>query len=91
MIDNKNKSLERDLHEAQTELRQLRKEHSHLDKESQQLREQVKILNENLRRETEVCLSRDKENVTLIHENKMLKEMLDEVKKQGSEYKGDQN
>ena len=53
------------------------------------MKDQLKTLNENLRRETEVCISRDKENVTLIHENKMLKEMLDETKSQNSTYKGD--
>lgn len=40
----------------------------------------MKVLNENLRRETEVCISRDKENITLCNENKTLKELLNDVK-----------
>jgi cell shape-determining protein MreC len=42
----------------------------------------MKILNENLRRETEVCMSREKENITLEHENKTLKDMIGEYKSQ---------
>lgn len=49
----------------------------------------MKILNENLRRETEVCMSRDKENLTLVHENNTLKELLNEMKSSGTVYKED--
>jgi len=58
----------------------LKREHDITVKENIDLKEQVRVLNENLRRETEVLLSRDRENSTLIHENKVLKEMFEEVK-----------
>ena len=58
----------------------LKREHDITVKENIDLKEQVRVLNENLRRETEVLLSRDRENSTLIHENKVLKEMFEEIK-----------
>lgn len=37
-------------------------------------------MNENLRRETEMLVSRDRENNTLLNENQMLKSRLDEYR-----------
>ena len=58
----------------------MKKEQTIYLKESYELKEQLKTLNENLRRETEVCNSRDKENMTISSENKMLKGILDDLK-----------
>lgn len=55
-------TLSKDLDDTTVTLKDLQKEHSELTKNSQELKEQVRVLNENLRRETEVLLSRDKEN-----------------------------
>lgn len=74
-------TLSSDLDATTKELRELKKSHDHLVRENQELKEQVRLLNENLRRETEVLLSRDKENNTLVHENKILKDLLDDSKK----------
>lgn len=62
LIENKNVTLSKDLEDTTLTLKELQKEHSEITKYSQELKEQVRILNENLRRETEVLLSRDKEN-----------------------------
>jgi hypothetical protein len=40
----------------------------------------MKILNENLRRESELCMSKEKENITLHGENKTLKELMQEIR-----------
>lgn len=58
-------------------------------RENHELSNQVKILNENLRRETEICISRDKENNTLMHENQTLKDLMSEVRNQSNTYKDD--
>ena len=47
------------------------------------------MLNENLRRESEVLTSRDKENNTLVHENQVLKGLLDDMRKQTGQTKSD--
>lgn len=44
------------------------------------MKEQLRVLNENLRRETEQLLSRDREMGTLGNENKMLRERLEELR-----------
>jgi hypothetical protein len=44
------------------------------------MKDQIRILNENLRRETEQLLSRDRENATLHSENQVLKSRLDEYR-----------
>lgn len=48
------------------------------------MKDQLRILNENLRRETEQLLSRDRENSSLTSENHLLKTRLEE-------YRGDTN
>ena len=65
-------------------VKKLTKENQDFFREVHDQRDQLKTLNENLRRETEIMNSRDKENQTLRHENQMLKELLDETKKNGS-------
>ena len=44
------------------------------------MKEQLRVLNENLRRETEQLLTRDREMGTLANENKMLRERLEELR-----------
>ena len=44
-------------------------ENTSLFKENRDMKDQIRILNENLRRETEQLLSRDRENSTLQSEN----------------------
>jgi len=44
-------------------------ENTILFKENRDMKDQIRILNENLRRETEQLLSRDRENSTLQSEN----------------------
>ncbi len=65
-------------------VKKLTKENQDFFREVHDQRDQLKTLNENLRRETQIMNSRDKENQTLRHENQMLKELLDETKKNGS-------
>ena len=78
LTENKNINLEKELNEAQTELKEIKRKHDKLFTANAEMKDQLRVLNENLRRETEVLLSRDKENATLSHENKVLKELLDE-------------
>lgn len=75
-IENRNKKLETTAKEVEDELRSVKKKYDKVHAEYVEIQQQVKILNENLRRESELCLSRDKENLALNNENKTLKEML---------------
>ncbi len=44
------------------------------------MKDQIRVLNENLRRETEQLMSRDRENTSLQSENAVLKTRLDEYR-----------
>jgi cell shape-determining protein MreC len=76
--------LLKDNDEMSALVKKLTKENQDFFREVHDQRDQLKTLNENLRRETQIMNSRDKENQTLRHENQMLKELLDETKKNGS-------
>ena len=54
------------------------------------MKEQLRVLNENLRRETEQLLFRDKELATLNNDNKMLRERLEEIRNDTSQVKDEQ-
>ena len=84
IIENRNVKVLKDFAEMEEEVKKLRKENQQLFKDCHEQKEQLRILNENLRRETEVCMSRDKENNTLTHENLLLKQLLEETKSQGT-------
>lgn len=90
MIENKNVKLMKEFEVLDNEVKKLRSDNQDMFKTCHEQKEQLRILNENLRRETEVCISRDKENSTLIHENTLLKQLLDETKSQSTTYKEDQ-
>ncbi len=72
------------------DLKRITLENNELFKENRDMKEQIRILNENLKRETEILLSRDRENNTLMSENKMLKERLDEYKSDSGQLKDEQ-
>jgi DNA repair exonuclease SbcCD ATPase subunit len=57
----------------------------------QDSKEQLKVLNENLKRQTEVGESRERESRSLIDENKTLRVMLEDLKRDASNLKENQN
>jgi hypothetical protein len=83
-IESRNIQMNKDLQELDTEAKKLRKENTDLFKEVHDQKEQLRVLNENLRRETELCHSRDQENKVLSNENLLLKQLLEETKSQGT-------
>jgi len=54
-------------------------------------KEQIRTLNENLRREAEISKSRESEARVFGQENRTLKKLLEDSKEDHSTYKGDQN
>lgn len=72
-------------------------EHDKMTKDSQELfrenrdmKDQLRVLNENLRRETELLQSKDRENSTLNSENTMLKQRLEEMRSDSGLVKDEQ-
>ena len=79
-IETRNVKLLQDFNTLDAEVKKLRTENTELLKQTHEQKEQLRVLNENLRRETEVGVSREKECRALEHESRLLKEMLEEVK-----------
>ena len=79
-IENSNRSLTGELDKLKEELSQIQRENTSLFKDNRDMKEQLRVLNENIRRETEQLLSRDRELTTLCNENKMLRERLEELR-----------
>jgi DNA repair exonuclease SbcCD ATPase subunit len=69
----------------------LNKDHVRLLRDYQESKEQLKVLNENLKRQTEVGESRERESRSLIDENKTLRVMLEDLKRDASNLKENQN
>jgi chromosome segregation ATPase len=73
------------------EMKKLAHENTDFLKENRDMKEQLRVLNENLRRETEMLVSRDRENNTLLSENQMLKSRLDEYRADATVLKDEQS
>jgi len=68
----------------------LGKQNYELTKENRDMKDQLKTLNENLRRETELLIARDRENNLLRDENNSLKKRMDEYRVDASGIKEEQ-
>eukprot|EP00352_Strombidinopsis_acuminata_P002030 CAMPEP_0176383486 /NCGR_PEP_ID=MMETSP0126-20121128/33547_1 /TAXON_ID=141414 ORGANISM="Strombidinopsis acuminatum, Strain SPMC142" /NCGR_SAMPLE_ID=MMETSP0126 /ASSEMBLY_ACC=CAM_ASM_000229 /LENGTH=144 /DNA_ID=CAMNT_0017748593 /DNA_START=1245 /DNA_END=1679 /DNA_ORIENTATION=- len=72
-------------------MKELTKEHNYSVKDGRELTDQLRVANENLKSTTEIAKSREKENNILSNENKTLKTMMEDFKKEGQILKEDQN
>lgn len=72
------------------ESKTLNKDHVRLLRDYQDSKEQLKVLNENLKRQTEVGESRERESRSLIDENKTLRVMLEDLKRDAINLKENQ-
>lgn len=73
------------------ELDELRKENSRFSRENLDQKEQIRTLNDNLKRETEISKAREAEARVFGQENRALKKMLEDGKEDHNSYKSDQN
>lgn len=69
----------------------MNKDHLRLTREYQDSKEQLKVLNENLKRQTDIGESRERESRSLHEENKTLRMMLEDLKRDGNNLKENQN
>jgi len=90
LAENKNAQNEKELESTREELRTLRTEHMKFARENADFKEQLRILNENLKRESQLAHSKESENLTLQHESKVLRDMLDQMRSTGETHKSDQ-
>lgn len=90
-IETRCQAAEKELEELRGESKTLNKDHVRLLRDYQDSKEQLKVLNENLKRQTEVGESRERESRSLIDENKTLRVMLEDLKRDALNLKENQN
>ena len=66
-------------------------DHLRVNRENDDHKEQLRILNENLKRQTEVSKARERESNSLVEENKTLKGLMDNLKTDAANLKDNQN
>ena len=90
-IETRCQGAEKELEEIRKEHKTLNKEHLRISREYHDSKEQLRVLNENLKRQTDLGESRERESKSLIDENKTLRMMLEDLKRDGNNLKENQN
>ena len=90
-IETRCQGAEKELEELRAEHKTLNKDHLRLTREHQDSKEQLRVLNENLKRQTDLGESRERESRSLSDENKTLRVMLEDLKRDASNLKENQN
>ena len=62
-------------------------EHVRVNRENGDVKEQLRILNENLKRQTELSVARERESNSLVDENKTLRSLMDSFKQDATNLK----
>ena len=88
--EKRNATILQEIGDLRKELDELRKENNRYQRENLDQKEQIRTLNDNLKRETEISKSREAEARVFGQENRTLKKMLEDGKEDHTTYKGDQ-
>ena len=85
--ENRNGQVEKELDEIKTDYRDTQKIEQRLTKENTEMKDQLRIANENLSKQLEVGTARDRENAAINNEVRTLREMLESFKVDSKEQK----
>ena len=89
--EQRNEGILKELNILRKELDQFRVEDNKLQKETLDQKEQIRTLNDNLRRESDISKARESEARVFGQENRNLKKGLEDGKEDHALYKADQN
>ena len=89
--EKRNETVMKEIENMRKELDELRKENNKYQKENLDQKDQVRVLNENLKREAEISRSRESEARVYGQENRTLKKLLEESKEDHGAFKKDQS
>lgn len=89
--ENRNSSILKEIETMRSELSELRTLNNKLNRENLDFKEQVRILNENFKRESDIARSRESEARIHGEENRTLKKLLEECRGDYNSFKTDQN
>jgi predicted nucleic acid-binding Zn-ribbon protein len=86
-IETRCQGAEKELEELRAEYKTVSKDHLRMTREYQDAKDQLRVLNENLKRQTDVGECRERESRSLIDENKTLRTMLEDLKRDSNNLK----
>ena len=83
-------AAEKELTELRTDYKKITDEHVYMNRENGDYKEQLRIINENLKRQTEIAVARERESNSLVDENKTLRGLMDGLKQDAANLKENQ-
>lgn len=89
--EKRNEQIHKEIERLRTELDELRQENNKYQRDNLDQKDQIRTLNDNLKREAEISKSRESEARVFGQENRTLKKLLEDGKEDHSTFKGDQN
>ena len=90
-IETRCQAAEKELEELRRDYKKITDEHVRLNRDNSDYKDQLKTLNENLKRQTELCTAREREANSLSQENKTLRSLMDSFKQDAANLKENQN
>ena len=89
--EKRNATILSEIEALRKELDELRKENNRYSRDTLSQQEQIRTLNDNLKRENDIAKSRESEARVFGQENRTLKKLMEDGKEDYATYKGDQN
>ena len=89
--EKRNASIMGEIENLRKDVDELRKENNKYQRENLDQKEQIRTLNDNLKREAEISKSRESESRVFGQENRTLKKLLEDSKEDYGSHKQDQN
>ena len=90
-IETRCQAAEKELEELRRDYKKITDEHVRLNRDNSDYKDQLKTLNENLKRQTELCTAREREANSVSQENKTLRSLMDSLKQDAANLKENQN
>ena len=89
--EQRNATILKEIDQMRSELDELRKQNNKFQKENLDQKDQIRVLNENFKRESEIARARESEARIHGEENRTLKKLLEESRSDYGAFKNDQN
>ena len=90
-VETRCQAAEKELEDLRIDYKKMMDEHVRVNRENGDVKEQLRILNENLKRQTELSVARERESNSLVDENKTLRSLMDSFKQDATNLKENQN
>lgn len=90
-VETRCQAAEKELEELRTDYKKIMDDHVRVNRENGDYKEQLRIINENLKRQTELSQARERESNSLQDENKTLRSLMDNLKQDAANLKENQN